>query len=210
MNFNPYKLMFTRSYRTLAGAAFKNNAVCSQLLGLCTALAVTNKVENAVAMSLGTIFVLGVSSTTVSSLRKWIPSRYRIVVYMLIISTNVIVVDRYLKAFYPDISRALGPYVALIITNCIIMGRQEDFASKNRPWYSFLDALGSGLAYSYSLLIISLVREVLAFGTIFNVKVLPAGWVDWIVMAMAPGAFFVFALYLWGFRKVARLQIREE
>lgn len=199
------RLFYTRDFRTFSKGFFKENTVCCQLLGLCSALAVSNKVENALAMGLGVVFVLIISSLIVSSLRRFIPMQYRIITYMIIISSLVIFVDQYLKAYFPEISKQLGPYVALIITNCIIMGRQEAFAAKNPLRYSLYDALGNGLSYTYSLLIIASIREVLAFGTFFNIQVLPQGFDKWIVMAMAPGAFFLLAIYIWIFRRIARL-----
>lgn len=200
------KLFYTRGARTFSKGFFKENTICCQLLGLCSALAVSNKVENALAMGLGVLFVLLISSFLVSLLRKNIPSSYRIITYMIVISTLVIFVDQLLKAWFPRISKQLGPYVALIITNCIIMGRQEAFAIKNSWFYSLLDSLGNGLSYTYSLLIIAAVREILAFGTFLNYPVLPEGSTKWVVMTMAPGAFFLFSLYLWVFRRVAKLQ----
>lgn len=199
-------MLYTRGFRTFSKGFFKENTVCCQLLGLCSALAVSNKVENALAMGVGVIFVLIMTSFITSLMRKLIPSQFRIIVYMIVIATLVIFVDQYIKAFFPIISKQLGPYVALIITNCIIMGRQEAFALKNPIRYSIVDALGNGLSYTYSLLIIAAVREVLAFGTFFNYQVMPDGFEKWIVMAMAPGAFFLLAIYIWVFRIGAKLQ----
>lgn len=204
------KLSYTRWARTLIKSVFKDNTICCQLLGLCSALAVTNKVENALAMGLGVIFVLILSSSSISALRKLIPSQFRIITYMIVISTLVIFVDQLLKAFFPVISRQLGPYVALIITNCILMGRQEAFASKNSIGYSIIDAIGSGISYTYSLLIFACIREVLAFGTLLNIRVVPGGFTNWVVMAMAPGAFFLLAIYIWVFRRIAKLQPEKE
>lgn len=204
------KFFYTRGFRTFIKGFFKENTICFQLLGLCSALAVSNKVENALAMGLGVLFVLIVSSFMVALLRSYVPSQYRIITYMIIISTLVIFVDQYLKAFFPIISRQLGPYVALIITNCIIMGRQEAFAIKNPIGVSLLDAVGNALSYTYSLLLIASVREVLAFGTFLNFKVVPAGFENWVVMAMAPGAFFLLAVYLWIFRIAAKLKPETE
>lgn len=204
------KFFYTRPWRTFSKGFFKENAICCQLLGLCSALAVSNKVENALAMGLGVVFVLVFSSFFISLLRRFIPPQYRITTFMIIISSLVIFVDQYLKAYFPEISKQLGPYVALIITNCIIMGRQEVFAGKNPPQYSILDALGNSLSYTYSLLLIAAVREILAFRTFLNIRVLPQSFSPWIVMAMAPGAFFLFALYIWIFRIVAKLQPEKE
>lgn len=203
------KLLYTRGVRTFVKGFYKENSVCCQLLGLCSALAVSNKMENALAMGLGVIFVLILSSCAVSMLRKLVPNEYRIITYMVIISTLVIFFDQFLKAYFPILSKQLGPYVALIITNCIVMGRQEAFAIKSPINYSLLDALGNGLSYTYSLLIIASVREILAFGTFFNFQVLPEGSTRWVVMAMAPGAFFLLAIYIWVFKIAAKLQPDE-
>lgn len=204
------KFFYTRGFLTFIKGFFKENTICFQLLGLCSALAVSNKVENALAMGLGVVFVLVFSSLFVSGLRKYTPPQYRIIAYMIIISTLVIFVDQYLKAFFPTISKQLGPYVALIITNCIIMGRQEAFSVKNPIGYSLLDSLGNAFSYTYSLLLVASVREVLAFGTFFNIQVTPDGFEKWVVMAMAPGAFFLLAIYLWIFRHVAKLRPEKE
>ena len=204
------KLFYTRGFRTFLKGFFKENTICFQLLGLCSALAVSNKVENALAMGLGVVFVLVISSFIVAALRNYVPPSFRIITYMIIISTLVIFVDQYLKAFFPSISRQLGPYVALIITNCIIMGRQEAFAIKNPAGYSILDGLGNAFSYTYSLLLIASVREVLAFGTFLNIRVMPAAFPNWVVMAMAPGAFFLLAIYLWIFRIVVKLKPEGE
>ncbi len=175
------------------------------VLGICSALAVTNKVENAIAMGAGVTFVLMATGLIISFLRKIIPARLRIITFMLVISSFVIIVDRILQAFYPEISTALGPYIALIITNCIIMGRAEAFSIKNNIGYSVLDGLACGIGYSYTLIIVSVIRETLAFGTILGIKVTPEWWTNWVVMAMAPGAFFLFSIYLWIARSLARM-----
>ena len=165
------KFFYTRGFRTFSKGFFKENTICCQLLGLCSALAVSNKVENALAMGFGVMFVLVISSAAISAMRKLIPTRYRIITFMIVISTFVIFVDQFLKAYLPVISKQLGPYVALIITNCIIMGRQEAFAIKRPIGYSIFDAIGNSLSYTYSLVIIASVREILAFGTFLNIHV---------------------------------------
>ena len=204
------KLFYTRGFRTFSKGFFKENTVCCQLLGLCSALAVSNKVENALAMGFGVVFVLVISSAAISAMRKFIPTRYRLLTFMIVISTFVIFVDQLLKAYLPVISKQLGPYVALIITNCIIMGRQEAFAIKRPIGYSIFDAIGNSLSYTYSLVIIASVREILAFGTFLNIRVMPVEFNNWVVMAMAPGAFFLLALYIWVFRITAKLQPEKE
>jgi len=174
-----------------------NNPVFVQILGICSTLAVTNVLRNTVVMCAGLIFVTGLSNLTVSALRKYIPGRVRMMVETLIIAAYVIIVDVVLKAYIPDISRQLGPYVGLIITNCIIMGRAEAFALSNPPGLSLVDGLTSGLGYSYVLLIIAFLRELLGTGSIWGVRVLGQWWTNWNIMIMAPGAFFMLALFIW-------------
>ena len=173
------------------------NPVFAQILGICSTLAVTNVMENTAVMCAGLIFTTALSNATVSVLRKWIPSRIRMMVSTLIIAFYVILVDIMLKAYMPDISRQLGAYIGLIITNCIIMGRAEAFALNNRPGLSFVDGFTSGLGYAYVLLIIAFFRELLGSGTIWGFTVLGDWWVKWSIMLMAPGAFFMLAVFIW-------------
>lgn len=175
----------------------RENPVFAQILGICSTLAVTNVMENTMVMCLGLIFTTALSNTTVSALRKWIPSRIRMMVSTLIIAFYVILVDIVLKAYLPDISRQLGAYIGLIITNCIIMGRAEAFALNNKPGISFIDGLTSGAGYGYVLLIIAFFRELLGSGTIWGFAVLGDWWVKWSIMVMAPGAFFMLAVFIW-------------
>jgi len=174
-----------------------NNPVFMQILGICSTLAVTNVLKNTVVMCAGLIFVTGLSNFTVSLLRSIMPSRIRMMVETLIIASYVIIVDIVLRAYLPDISKQLGPYVGLIITNCIIMGRAEAFALSNPPGLSFLDGIAAGLGYSYVLLTIAFIRELLGSGTIWGYRILGHGWTNWSIMVMAPGAFFVLAIYIW-------------
>ena len=173
------------------------NPVFVQILGICSALAVTNVVKNTVVMSLGLIFSTSLSAFFVSVLRKVIPPRIRMMVETLIIASFVIVVDIVLRAFVPDISRQLGPYVGLIITNCIIMGRMEAFALSNPPGISFVDGLASGFGYAYVLLTISVFRELLGAGSIWGITILGDWWTNWAIMVMPPGAFFMLAIFIW-------------
>lgn len=175
----------------------RENPVFAQILGICSTLAVTNVLENTAVMCAGLIFTTALSNTTVSVLRKWIPSRIRMMITTLIIAFYVILVDIVLKAYLPDISRQLGAYIGLIITNCIIMGRAEAFALNNKPGLSFVDGLTSGLGYGYVLLIIAFFRELLGSGTIWGFTVLGDWWVKWSIMVMAPGAFFMLAVFIW-------------
>ena len=173
------------------------NPVFVQVLGICSTLAVTNVLKNTLVMCLGLIFVTALSNLTLSLLRAWIPPRIRMMVEVLVIACLVMLVDIYLKAYAPAISRQLGPYVGLIITNCIIMGRAEAVALTSPPKTALIDGLSSGIGYAYVLLIIAAVRELLGTGGIWGVTLLGGGWQNWTIMVMAPGGFFVLALFIW-------------
>ena len=189
---------------TTSGQAFiknlwSDNPVFKQILGICSTLAVTNLLKNTVIMCAGLIFTVTLSNVTVSLLRRHTPKQVRMMVQVLIIAAYVIIVDIAIRAFYPDIHKVIGPYVGLIITNCIIMGRCEAFASSNSPGPSFFDGLGAGIGYSIVLIAIAIPRELLGFGTLFGVP-LPAQNVwyhQWTIMVMPPGAFFMLALVAW-------------
>ena len=176
---------------------WKDNPVLRQVLGICSTLAVTNLLTNTFVMNAGLIFTLTMSSLTVSILRSYTPMRIRMMAQTLIIASYVIIVDIVIKAYLPDISEALGPYVGLIITNCIIMGRCEAFARHNPPRASFLDGLAVSLGYAFVLTSIALVREPLGFGTLFGYRIMPEGFTPWTIMIMAPGAFFMLGLFVW-------------
>jgi len=199
------RLRYTKWYQLLSRGIFKENPIYAMALGICSALAVTNRVENAIAMGVGVTFVLIMSSASTSLIRKFIPGRVRMVTYMVLISTFVIAFQLVLQAFFFDLSKSLGAYTGLIITNCIVMGRAEAFAVKNPVHFSVIDALANGLGYTFTLLALSIVREILAFGTLLGFQVTPDGWTNWVVMAMAPGAFFVMAIYMWIMRTIAKL-----
>lgn len=190
---------------------WKNNPIFVQVLGICSTLAVTNLLANTLFMCAGLVFTTAMSSLTISLLRNHIPSRIRMIVQVLFIATFVMMVDIIIKAIAPDIHRFIGPYVGLIITNCIIMGRAEAFAMQNKPLPSFIDGIAMGLGYSTVLIVIALVREPLGFGTILGYK-LPAlelWWHQWTIMVMAPGAFFMLGLLSW-FAKARRLPKEKE
>ncbi len=174
-----------------------NNPIFMQILGICSALAVTNLLTNTAIMTLGVTLVTGFSSLTVSLLKKLIPRKVRMIVQTLIIAFYVIIVDLVLKAFLPEISKNLGPYVGLIITNCIIMGRAEAFAQSNRPIVSFWDGITSGLGYMGVLMVMAVFRELLGFGTLFGYQIMPAAFVPWTIMVMPPSAFFLLGLIIW-------------
>ena len=178
-------------------AIWEDNPVFRQVLGICSALAVTNLMMNSLIMGIGLIFVTGLSSLTVSILRKHTPNHIRMMVQVLIIASYVIIVDIFLKAYMPEMSKALGPYVGLIITNCIIMGRAESYAQQNPPIPSMLDGIASGVGYTIMLLVVAFVRELLGFGSLFGIQIFGDWWTQWTVMIMPPGAFFVLAIVLW-------------
>lgn len=162
------------------------------VLGLCPSLAVTNSAINGMAMGLATGFVLLASCIIISILRKLIASEVRIPAYVVIIAFLVTVADLFLAAFFPPVSKALGPYVPLIVVNCIILGRAESFAQKNPVMPSVMDALGIGLGYTISLIVMGSIREVLGFGAIFDMRILGDWFEPWIVMILPAGAFLVF------------------
>lgn len=172
------------------------NPVLISLLGLCPALAVTNSAINGLAMGLATTFVVVSSSIMISSLRKVIPHQVRIASYIVIIATFVTVADRFLAAFFPVISKALGPYVPLIVVNCLILGRQEAFASKNPVGRSLLDALGMGLGFLMVLFTLGTIREILGSGTFLTHQVLGDWFQPWLVMVLPPGAFLALGLLI--------------
>lgn len=179
-----------------------NNPIFMQVLGICSALAVTNLLTNTMIMTIGVTFVTAMSNLTVSILKSLIPRKVRMIVQTLIIAFYVIIVDILLRAYLPDISRALGPYVGLIITNCIIMGRAEAFAQSNPPLISLWDGATSGFGYMAVLLTIAFFRELLGFGTLFGVQVLPDSFVPWTIMVTAPSAFFFLGLIIWAGKTV--------
>ena len=176
---------------------FTENQVLRQVLGICSSLAVTNSMSNSLVMGLGLSFVTALSSMTLSAMREIIPHRVRMLAQTLVIAVYVILVDLFLKAYLPDISKTLGPYVGLIITNCIIMGRAEAYAQKNPPIPALIDGFFAGLGYTGVLLIISLIREVLGFGTVFGMNINFAGFETWTIMIMPPAAFFIIGALIW-------------
>jgi len=179
-----------------AKGLWKENPIFRQLLGMCPTLAVTNAVINGLAMGLATAFVLVLSSLVVSFIKKIIPSQVRIASYIVIIATFVTVADRFLAAFLPPISKNLGPYVPLIVVNCIILGRQEAFSSKNTVRRSLIDALGMSLGFIIALLVLSSIREILGSGTFLGHQVLGSWFEPWIIMVLPPGAFITLGVLI--------------
>jgi electron transport complex protein RnfE len=199
----------------LTRGLWHENPVLVQTLGLCSALAVTNAVANSLAMGLATTFVLVGSSIIVSTMRKLIPHQIRITTYILIIATFLAIADMTLEATVPDVHKAMGPYIALIITNCIVLGRQEAFASRQVVGLSILDALGNGIGFTIALLLMGIPREVLGSGTFLGVQVMPHSFEPWVVMLLPPGGFFMIGVLLlvanWAdLRKLARRRLAAE
>jgi electron transport complex protein RnfE len=187
--------------------------VLIQMLGLCPALAVTNTVANSLVMGIATFFVLTGSSFLVSAIKKLVPNEVRISTYILIIATFVTVADMTLEALVPDIHKALGAFVALIVVNCMILGRQEAFASKNSIGRSLLDAFGVGIGFMIAMLMMGVVREVLGNGTILNFKVIPGNFEPWVIFVLPPGGFLTLGFWLmliawWEKRRAERAKVR--
>jgi electron transport complex protein RnfE len=188
----------TTQQEDLLRGIWRENPVLIQMLGLCPALAVTNNVENSLAMGLATLFVLCGSSLLVSLCKRLIPGEIRISVYILIIATFVTVADLTLQALVPDIHKALGAFIALIVVNCMILGRQEAFASKRPVGRALLDALGTGAGFSVALIMLGAVREVLGSGSFLGVPLFGSSYEPWIVMILPPGGFLTLGALLLG------------
>jgi len=197
MTCEPKGLCGGKGLLTLKDGAWANNPLAIQILGICSALAVTNRLENSLVMGAALIFVCVGSNLLVSLLRKHTPHRIRMIAEVAIIATFVIMFDQFLKAFYWDMSKQLGPYVGLIITNCIVMGRAEAFALQNPPVLSIVDGAANGLGYAVVLAIIGFFRELLGTGEIFGYEVLSGQWyTPNQLMILAPGAFFVLGIVI--------------
>jgi len=193
---------------------FRNNPIALQVLGICSALAVTTKLETAITMSLAVTIVTACSSMVISFIRNFIPDSIRMIVQMVVIASFVIVTDQVLKAYAFEISRQLSVFVGLIITNCILMGRAEAFAMKNPPIPSFLDGIGNGLGYSLVLVILAALRELLGSGKLLGMTVFQTvndgGWFQpWGLMLLAPSAFFLIGFFIWILRTFDPSQIEE-
>ena len=191
-----------------------NNPITLQVLGICSALAVTSSLQVSFVMALAVIFVTGFSSMFISMLRNHIPSSIRIIVQMVVIASLVILVDQILKAYAFEISKTLSVFVGLIITNCIVMGRAEAFAMKNPPVASFLDGVGNGLGYGLILMLVGFFRELFGSGTLFGItilqKVTDGGWyVPNGMMLLPPSAFFIIGLIIWAFRSWKPKQVEQ-
>jgi electron transport complex protein RnfE len=201
----------TTPRQDLTRGIWRENPVLIQMLGLCPALAVSNTVVNSIAMGLATFFVLFCSSVLVATFKKLIPAEVRIATYILIIATFVTIVDMTLEAFVPEVHKALGAFIALIVVNCIILGRQEAFASRNSVPRAMLDATGTGIGFIIAMLLMGSVREVLGYGTFLGYSLLGSGYEPWIIFILPPGGFFtigfiLMALNWWERRKTERAE----
>ena len=197
--------------KTLIDPLIDNNPITRQVLGICSALAVTVRVEQAIVMTLALTFVLTMSNMIVSMLRKYIPSSIRIIVQLTVISTLVTLIDKVLEAYMYDLSKELAVFISLIVTNCIVMGRADAFAMQNNVKSSFLDGLGNSLGYGAILILVAAFRELFGTGTLLNFQVIPSSWylnsqsgwyVDNGLMLLAPGAFIILGLIIWAQRSI--------
>ena len=195
-------LFSTKNRKLLSAPLNKDNPITVQVLGICSALAVTVKLEPAFVMAISVIVVIAFSNLMISLLRNTIPPRIRIIVQLVVIATLVILVDQFLKAYVYDVSKQLSVFVGLIITNCIVMGRLEAFAMANKPWPSFLDGVGNGLGYGIILIIVAFFRELFGSGTLFGMQVIPdsfyaAGYVNNGFMILPPMALIIVGIIIW-------------
>lgn len=195
-------LFSAKTKKLLLGPLNKENPITVQVLGICSALAVTVKLEPAFVMALSVTIVTAMSNLTISALRNTIPPRIRIIVQLVVIAALVILVDQILKAYMYDVSKQLSVFVGLIITNCILMGRLEAFAMANKPWDSFVDGIGNGVGYGIILIVVAFFRELLGSGTIWGFKVVPQafydmGYVNNGLMILPPAALFLVGIIIW-------------
>ena len=207
--------MSKQTRETLLDPLFNNNPIALQVLGICSALAVTTKMETAVVMSAAVIAVVTLSNLAVSLIRNGVPPSIRIIVQLTIIASLVIITDQVLKAFLYNISKQLSVFVGLIITNCIVMGRAEAFAMQNKPWPSIVDGVGNGLGYSVVLVAVAFVRELFGTGKLFGITILnPVNEGGWYVpnglMVLAPAAFFLIGIFIWAVRAWKPDQVEED
>ncbi len=191
-----------KSFLPLINPLSKDNPVIVQVLGICSALAVTAKMEPAIVMTISVTAVLALANVIISLLRKTIPTSIRIIVQLVVVAALVVIVDQILKAYNYEISKALSVFIGLIITNCIIMGRLEAFALNNRPWASFLDGIGNGLGYGIILIIVSFFRELFGSGTLLGFQIVPeswyeAGYMNNGMMILPPMALIVVGCIIW-------------
>jgi len=190
------------------------NPISIHVLGICSALAITTKIDTAVVMTLAVIAVLSISNTVISLLRNNIPNKVRIIIQMSVIASLVIIADQFLKAYMYDMSKLLGVFLGLIITNCIVLGRAEAFAMQNSPGKSFLDGLGNGLGYGAILISVAFFREIIGFGSIYGKQIITnqmylSGYENNGLMILSPGAFFILGLIVWAHRAYTKVLDKE-
>lgn len=199
----------------LLDPVIKNNPIALQILGICSALAVTSQLKQVAIMGAAVMIVTGVSSAMVAAIRNTIPNSIRIIVQMTVAASAVIIADQVLKAYFFDVSKQMSVYIGLIITNCIVMGRMEGFAMKNGVWHSFLDGIGNGLGYSAMLVAVGIVRELFGSGKLFGISILPltteGGWYQSNgLLLLPPSAFFIIGVVIWIVRTFRPEQVEKE
>ena len=209
------KLFSKQNRALLTDPLDDNNPITVQVLGICSALAITVKLEPAVVMTLSVIFVMGSSNMIISILRNVIPNRIRIIVQLVVIASLVAIVDQFLKAYAYDVSKQLSIFIGLIITNCIVMGRLEAFAIGNGVWKSFLDGVGNALGYGWILIVVAFIRELFGSGELFGIPVIPQfiydlGYTDNGLMLLSPMALIVVGVYIWIQRYFNRKLIEKD
>lgn len=207
--------MLVKIKRTLLDPIFNNNPITFQVLGVCSALAVTSKLETAIVMSIAVIFVVSFSNLSISLIRNYIPTSIRIIIEMTIIASFVIIADQVIRAFLFEISKQLSVYVGLIITNCIILGRAEAFALKNPPLQSFIDGIGNGIGYTLILIVLAFFRELFGAGKLLGFTILPinteGGWfIPNGLLLLPASAFFLIGFIIWIIRTFKKEQVEED
>lgn len=207
-------MLAPRTKKVLLEPIVNNNPITLQVLGICSALAVTTQLSTALVMCVAVTLVTAFSSATIAAIRNYIPNSIRMIVQMVVIASLVIVVDQILKAYFFQISKTMSVFVGLIITNCIVMGRAEGFAMKNTAWMSFVDGIGNGLGYSAVLMLVAFFRELLGSGSLFGFPVLTkfteGGWyVPNGLMLLSPSAFFLIGILIWIVRTFKPEQVEE-
>jgi Na+-transporting NADH:ubiquinone oxidoreductase subunit D len=201
-------LFGTDELKVLKDPLWDNNPIAFQILGICSSLAVTTRLDKALVMGIGVTLVTALSNVMISMLRNFIPNKIRIIVQLVVVSGVVIVFDQFLRAYMFDLSKQLSVFVGLIITNCIVMGRLEAYAMGNPPWRSFLDGIGNGLGYMWILAVVGTIREILGSGKLLGMQVVPqalydAGYVNNGLMVLAPGAFCLLGIIVWIQRSIS-------
>ncbi len=199
----------SRAMEEFSKGLWKENQIFVTILGMCPSLAVTNSVINGLAMGVATTVVLILSNLLISLFRNVIPNQVRITAFIIIIATLVQVIDFLLAALFPSIHKELGAFIALIVVNCIILGRAEAFAAKNPPWLSVLDGTGMGIGFTFALVVIGVIREILGNGSLFNISLFGPKFEPWVIMILPPGGFITLGFLLLGFSWYAQRKIKK-